>query len=386
MCAIENSPELAELRKRIKDFIIDGDLMPPEKCRETFDSLCLEVFRAQYEHIEPYRKFCIQRGANPGNVKTHADIPAVPVQAFKAAELFLYSKDRIYMTFRTSGTSKANPGVAHFSESGTDLSSCAIVKNSMTYLFPDAADTRFFLIAPPPAAAPHLTMAFGITEVMKNVGTRHGRHYMGKEGLRWDELFSDLDATAREGVPATLIAPSFAMVFILDRMGAEKRSYKMPAGSRVLDAGGFKGRSREISRAEMVAAIGEKFAIPAEYCVNTLGMSEIGTQYYDNNLKNHFARVKASVNKENPHWASTYVADPECGFELVKPGTAGKEGPLVHFDLTNIDRALAVMTDDLGRYSGTGFEILGRISPGDLKGCSLTIEELLVRPDTCAKM
>jgi len=377
MPAHENSKELVELRKKIKDFIIDGDLLSPEKARETFDSLCLDVFRVQYANIASYKKFCMQKGASPDGVKNHRQIPAVPVQAFKAGEIFLYSKNDIHMTFKTSGTSKANPGIAHFSESGTDLSSCAIVKNSMTYLFPDAADTRFFLIAPPPAAAPNLTMVFGITEVMKNVGTYHGKHYMGKDGIKWAELFSDLEGTIGENVPATIIAPSFAMVFILDKMGAEKIAYKMPAGSRVLDAGGFKGRSREISRPEMVAAIGEKFSIPAGYCVNTLGMSELGTQYYDNNLKNLVAGLSAPTNKENPHWARTYIADPENGFELIEPGESSKTGALVHFDLTDIDRALAIVTDDLGRYSGSGFEMLGRFTPGDLKGCSLTIEEML---------
>lgn len=375
---LQYSNELVNLRDAIKDYILNGGALPDKERSVKFNELCLKVFELQFGNMESYRRFCLQKGASPGNTVSFTGIPAVPVQAFKAGDIFIYPPGEARVTFKTSGTSGHKAGKAYFSETGAALSSLAIVKNARNYLFPDEPDARFFLLSPPPEAAPGLTMAFGITEVMKNTGTRGGRHYIGPSGLLWDELVTDLKKAAAENVPAAVIGPSFGAVFMLDRMTAAGMKIELPAGSRLLDAGGFKGRSREISRAEMVEMAGKTLGIRPQYCVNTLGMSELGTQYYDNNLRNYILNRKSPVFKENPHWAKTFVVD-LGDFQIIPEGDESRTGALLHFDLTNIDRALAILTDDLGRYRGTGFEICGRIAADDIKGCSVAIEEMLTK-------
>ena len=54
---------------------------------EQFDALALRLFAYQYESNAPFRSFCQRRGATLRNVKTWSDIPAVPIDAFKAMEL-----------------------------------------------------------------------------------------------------------------------------------------------------------------------------------------------------------------------------------------------------------------------------------------------------------
>src|SRR6185312_4696123 len=61
----------------------------------------------------------------------------------------------------------------------------------------------------------------------------------------------DLDGIARaaEGArsalrPTLVLSTSFALVHLLDQRG--DRDLRLPAGSRVMQTGGFKGRSREV--------------------------------------------------------------------------------------------------------------------------------------------
>jgi len=373
----QDEAAVTALRNEIADFIKTGGALGGKELSDKFNKLAIQLFKIQFKAIESYARYCAKKGVTPDCVNDYLQIPPIPVSAFKSDDIFIYPDDDIYITFKTSGTSGANRGRAYFSKSGAELTSLAIVENAKKFMFPDKIDTHFLLIAPSPKAAPELTMAFGITEVMNNVGTLGGRHYIGPAGLNIDEFLNDIKNYESKGEPVSIIAPSFALVVILDKLTEKGVKFKMAPGSRVLDAGGFKGRSREISRPDMLRSIEECFAIPPQYCINALGMSELGTQYYDDNLKNYIAGINAPTAKRNPHWAKTLVMKLDGDMNYLAPQISSIKGALVHFDLSNFDRALAILTDDLGCYKEDGFEVCGRIKEGDLKGCSLTIEELI---------
>jgi hypothetical protein len=62
--------------------------------------------------------------------------------------------------------------------------------------------------------------------------------------------------------------------------------------------------------------------------------------------------------------------------ETLAPRPAGRPGLLEIFDLANVGSALKVLTEDLGVVEGGGFRLLGRAAAVELRGCSLTAEEL----------
>ena len=66
------------------------------------------------------------------------------------------------------------------------------------------------------------------------------------------------------------------------------------------------------------------------------------------------------------------VVDPDT----LEPLPKGQTGLLRHFDLANRGHICAIQTDDVGRLVNGGFEIDGRASSGEAKGCALTIDEL----------
>ena len=68
-----------------------------------------------------------------------------------------------------------------------------------------------------------------------------------------------------------------------------------------------------------------------------------------------------------PPWARFLTISPETG----RPVPDGEPGLLRVFDLANAASVLAVQTEDLAVRRGTGFELLGRATLSEPRGCSL---------------
>ena len=130
-----------------------------------------------------------------------------------------------------------------------------------------------------------------------------------------------------------------------------------------METGGYKGRSREVSKRELHRLIGERFGI--EHVVNEYGMTELSTQFYDE-------RPGSDI-KDVPAWARVLIIDPVTG----KEAATGERGMIRVFDLANLWSSLCVQTEDLGVAHEAGkFEVLGRAAGAEVRGCSLNAETL----------
>jgi hypothetical protein len=143
-----------------------------------------------------------------------------------------------------------------------------------------------------------------------------------------------------------------------------------PPGSRVMETGGFKGRTRIVSRdvlyrrAAAALGIGES-AIAAEY-----GMTELTSQYYDSaESRSSRRRVKQAV-----PWLRPIVVD-AAGLPVAR----GVVGTIRHIDCANRASAVAIDTEDLGALTDAGLHLIGREEGAALRGCSLDAEDLLRR-------
>jgi hypothetical protein len=110
------------------------------------------------------------------------------------------------------------------------------------------------------------------------------------------------------------------------------------------------------------------------------GMTEHGTQFLDNTLRESVAAPprnghpgSSGAFKVVPPWARTLVVDPETLEEVPH----GQRGLLLHFDLVNRASVLAVLSEDVGRAVGDGFELHGRASASEARGCSIALDELI---------
>lgn len=359
--------ELIDLSEKVAAFIT----RPEDEEESRFNALALEIFAYQYRTIGPYRKLCLLHGKTPETVRTWTEIPAVPADAFKHFFLFSGGEKDVFKTFRSSGTTR--PGTssqAHFSEAGLRLMNVAVETNAQRRLFQDGKRTRIFVLAPGPDLAPHMIMVHGMNHMISKFGGPEGGLFcVGPEGLKTEALLGGLQECVRQNLPATLMGSSFGFVHLFDRMDASGLEFRLPDGSRLMDAGGYKGRSREIVREDFVELACSRLGLPAERVVNLLGMTEIASQIYDD--------VNGVRAKKPPHWMRTQVVDP-ARLRDTRPeaiADANRQGLLRHMDLANVERPMAIQSEDIGVRRGSGFEVLKRAKGAEPRGCSLTMEE-----------
>jgi hypothetical protein len=374
---------LSEISRKVIEFIECTD--EGIKSETRFEELALEVFEFQYRSIEPYQRLCRRRGKTPETIERWREIPAVPADAFKHFSLFAGAPDLPVKSFRSSGTTDPrNSSKAHFSRTGLELMAAAVGENASRMLFPDGLRTRILALAPNPEIAPHMIMVHGMNEMIARFGAEGSRFCIAATGFDVKSLLDELRQCEKHGTPVTLMGSSFGFVHLFDAMEEQGMRFSLPQGSRLMDAGGYKGRSRELDRGEFVRWTCALLGLPSERVVNLLGMTELASQIYDGGLARSFRRVTRESEmalKESPHWVRTRIVDPATldSGDLAEVPEASRPGLLRHLDLANIERPMVIQSDDIGRWceglERSGFEILRRAKGSEPRGCSLTMDE-----------
>jgi hypothetical protein len=344
----------------------------------TFNDLALRLFRWHLAEIPRYRSYCQGKVDDLAAIDDYRKIPPLPVEAFKYAELCAAPADRIVHRFSTSGTSQrrgpARRGTSAFDRDALEIMSRAIQANAATYLFPDGVRCRIFVLAPRPSEAPHMIMAHGMRHLMSVFGDGESDFFAGKDGLEIERLLAAIEKACQERVPVCLIGASFGFVHLLDAMSAlGKPSIRLVPGSRLMDAGGYKGKSRELTPDTFRELVARAFDLPDAAIVNLLGMTELSSQIYDSTLASGLHEQKDARRKLTPPWFRTRVANVD---DISSDAAPGEVGLLVHYDLANFSRPLALLSDDLGRSVQDGFQILSRVKSSEPRGCSVSVDEL----------
>jgi hypothetical protein len=212
---------------------------------------------------------------------------------------------------------------------------------------------------------------FGVVE--RELGNGFA-YYVDENGLAAEALARDLALAEAGGAPVMLLGTAFAFVHFLDYCHERNLRFALSKRSRLMDTGGFKGRSREVKRDELYRLYRETFGIAAQYLVNEYGMTELGSQFYDATLLDHQLRRRRPLRKLAPPWCGVAIVDAET----LEPATPGETGILRFFDLSNLYSVAAVQTEDVGRTVEDGFDVLGRAEGAEARGCSLALDDLLL--------
>jgi hypothetical protein len=200
--------------------------------------------------------------------------------------------------------------------------------------------------------------------------------------LDLEQALARLQSAVTRDTPLLLLGTAFNFVHLLDELASRKLRFALPPGSRVMETGGYKGRSRSLPKSELHALITERLGVPPSHIVCEYGMSELSSQAYDcvAGAQRHVSSVGrpvSSAGERNPQpanrcfrfppWARVQIVSPETGREVA----AGQTGLIRVFDLANVWSAMAIQTEDLGVRRGDGFELLGRAVHAEPRGCSL---------------
>ncbi len=338
-----------------------------------FDALALGLFRFQYAACEPYRRYCDALGRAPGAVRHANEVPAVPTGAFKEFDLRCFPAAQTRLTFHTSGTSTERRGALHLDTLALYEASllASLRRCFLTDLCGRRPTMRF--LALPPQSAPDSSLTHMFATLAAAEGGPESGFDLTPDGLALPALGRALEAARRAGRPVVLGGTSFAFVHFLDATEASAPSWVLPPGSRVLETGGFKGRSREVPREALRAALAARFGIPERAVLNQYGMTELGSQFYDSTLVDPIGPRR----KLAPPWTRVRCVDPETGEDV----PTGEVGLVVIHDLANTGSVAAVQTADLGRLvpapTGAGFDVIGRAAGAEQRGCSVAIDAML---------
>ena len=331
--------------------------------------LALAVFAHQFDHCEPYRRFCEGRGRTPAKVSDWREIPPVPTGAFKEVELRSFPAAAACHAFRTSGTATELRGTLWLDT--LELYEASLLPAFHAHVLPDLGEQPISMrvLAPSAREAPDSSLSHMFDAVLRTGGLEDPGFDVAGEALRVDPLLASLDASTRVGRAVLLCGTSFAFVHLLDALDERGLCLALPDGSRVMETGGFKGRSRELGREALHAAIHERLGVAPERIVNQYGMTELGSQFYDSVLR----RPGEPRRKLAPPWTRVRAVDPETGDDVPE----GQPGALVVVDLANTGSVQAIQTADLGRILGDGFEVLGREPGAEARGCSIAADAML---------
>lgn len=335
-----------------------------------FADLARELFALQFAHVTPYRRLGDARGVTPATLADWRNIPAVPSAAFKELELTSLAPAERTAVFYSSGTTGHQPS-RHFHSAESLAVYEASLRSSFTrHVTARAGDgkspARFLCLAPPPEQASHSSLVHMFASVSRAFGAPDSG-FVASAGtdnswaLDSAAALTALRDAETSGQPLVLLGTAFMFVHLLDALAQLGLSITLPPGSCAMETGGYKGRSRELPKAELHALVTARLGLPPAAIVCEYGMSELSSQAYSR-IANH-----SSLPFAFPPWCRALVISPETGREVAE----GETGLLRIFDLANVRSVMALQTEDLAVRRAEGFELLGRATQAEARGCSL---------------
>ena len=347
---------------------------------EPFDRLACDLARYQAARIEGYARLCRARNVDVNALAGAGDIPAVPTDAFKMTRVATFDAaeaGETSVTFRTSGTTIGTRGEHAVRDVATYYA--AAVAFGKRWLARDLDQpVTVIVLGPSPEQAPDSSLVHMCAEFVRAFGRpapASATYLIDDDGVLDVGAFDERVAIAlARAEPMLILGTSFAFVHFVDAVG--KASFDLPRGSRVMQTGGYKGRSREVPPAVLRADLARVFDLDVRAIVGEYGMTELSSQFYERTLFDE--RSPIGVYAEPP-WARVVPVDPDT----LAPVAKGEVGIAKIVDLMNVDSAVAVLTQDQVRrvegHDSSGFELLGRAPGAPPRGCSIAIDEILGR-------
>jgi hypothetical protein len=361
------SVQFARLQASCLEFIRESFAWPEAVRDERFQALALEIFQFQYRFNTPYQKFCDLRRAKPGSVESWQNIPALPASAWKEFEITTLPPEERTAVFFSSGTTSAKRSRNYHS-----AASLAVYEESLSAWFchrllRGVQAPVFLCLAPSLAEAPNSSLVHMFQTVQNRFAGPAALHAARAEpDGSWNIDFRMVREFANrwrnsEETTLILLGTAFSFVHLCDHISSTDGRWRLPASARVMETGGYKGRSRALDKAELHTLISDRLGLPSQNIVTEYGMSELASQAYDR------VAGEPSTGLQFPPWARPRIVSPET----LKPVEPGEKGLLQIFDLASFASAQAIQTEDLARHGGFEFELLGRAPAAEPRGCSL---------------
>lgn len=285
-------------------------------------------------------------------------IDPVPETAFKLMTVAHFAPSAAEATFLTSGTTTGSPGRRLVRD--LDLYRASVIRGFARFVMPGAGPGPFVSLIPPASVRTHSSLSHMASMVVDAFATGATWARRG-DAVELDAVAGALDTAASVGVPVVLLGTTLDFLTLFDGMTAAGQRFRLPAGSRAMHTGGAKATGRSVDRDALRASFTSLLAIPEDDVIEEYGMTELLSQAYDAPRVTPGPRRLVGV-----PWMRTRVLDPRT----MAPVAPGERGVLCHYDLANVDAAVAVLTQDMATSVENGFSDIVRAPGAQARGCS----------------
>ncbi|MCH2232696.1 MAG: acyl transferase [Crocinitomicaceae bacterium] len=307
---------------------------------ESFLDFALAVFHYQYETNAVYGEFCRQVGKSPNNVKDVEDIPFLPISFFKSHEV--YSGEKGSLIFTSSGTTGQITS-KHF------VQEPSIYEESFLRAFEDVYGSTkgkcILGLLPSYLEREGSSLVYMVDQLISKSENSKSGFYLKK----YEAFCERVNEAIESGDEVIIFGVSYALLDLAEGLKPDL------SNAIVIETGGMKGQRKEISKKEMHSILKEGLnlrKVHSEY-----GMTELLSQAYS----------EGDELFHTPSWMKIMLRQVNDPFSY----TTSKTGGINVIDLANIDSCAFIATEDLGRFEGDSFKVLGRSQAADIRGCNL---------------
>ena len=307
---------------------------------EAFTQLSLEVFDYQYKNVYIYRDYCQLIGRT--NPKELREIPFLPIEFFKNHDINAETKN-FEALFKSSGTTNAQRA-QHFVK---DLSIYETVsKLAFESFFGPLTDFVIFALLPNYIEQGESSLIYMVNHLIKCSKNQNSGFYLND----LDTLLINIKLAKKQNKKVMLFGVSYALMDLAEQAVDLSDVY-------VIETGGMKGRRQEMPKEALHEFLRKGLNLDAIY--SEYGMTELLSQAYCKNAQPF----------TTPPWMKVLIREANDPFTFLSENSL-KSGGVSVIDLANLYSCAFIHTQDLGRYEGNGFQLLGRFDHSDIRGCN----------------
>lgn len=306
-----------------------------------FEAAALELFRFQSQNCAVYREYIGRAGIDPSQVRRAEDIPMLPVELFKHADVYCGDcpPEEVFTSSSTSGTGLSRHpmfSLEHYERAFTE---------SFRRFYGEPSRYGLYALLPNYLSRKGSSLVYMCDRLIKACGS--GGFYLD----RYDRLLDDM---ARDPKPKILLGVSYALWELAERFAPPL------SDTVVMETGGMKGRREELPKEDFHAILCQAFGVSQIH--SEYGMAELTSQAYS--CGGGIFRC--------PPWMKVYIRDINDPFDHL---TEGARGGIDIIDLANCRSCAFISVQDTGRCFGDGsFTVEGRIDRSDIRGCNLLVQ------------
>lgn len=330
---------------------------------ERFNEMAAAVYAHQRTHCAVYSRYCSnvlspasptlsspfrKEGLHAADRLSHLPhgVPFLPVEAFKFGPVTSLEPDRADLVFESSGTGRGAPS-RHYVHDRRIYERSVVTQFERVF-----GHGPFVIVAHLPHYAERSSLVYMVGHLIRTFGVEGSGFFVDD----LEVLSSAADVARSCSATLVLVGVAFSLLDLVER-----KRHPLPTDAFVIETGGMKTHRRETARSTLHERLAEGFCIDRSRIRSEYGMCELLSQCYTTGEEVFYP----------PGWMRFDILDSTDAASVMPED---KTGALAVIDLANLHSCSFLLTGDRAVRRGDGFEVLGRLTGAELRGCNFLME------------